>query len=72
MVEDEEEAMDVGDANDIVSVTSPLPTHRQPKYDLMTDEQKSRRTFFKETKTYPMFPCKEEKLKWDDYGEPIR
>ena len=29
-------------------------------------------TFFKQARSYPMFPCHEEKIKWDDYGEFIR
>ena len=35
-------------------------------------QAKARSSFFKQAKSYPMFPCKEEKVKWDDYGEPIR
>ena len=45
---------------------------KTPRHDLMMMEGKSRHTFFKQTKSYPMFPCHEEKGKWDDYGEPIR
>ena len=48
------------------------PTSKAPRHDLMKEEGKSRSTFFKTTKSYPMFPCREEKVKWDDYGEPIR
>ena len=29
-------------------------------------------SFFKQARSYPMFPCHEEKIKWDDYGEFIR
>ena len=29
-------------------------------------------SFFKQAKSYPMFPCKEERVKWDEYGEIIR
>lgn len=32
----------------------------------------SKSSFFKQAKSYPMFPCKEEKVKWDEYGEIIR
>lgn len=44
------------------------------KHDLMMkSEGKSRGGFFKQAKkAYPMFPSKEEKVKWDDYGEIIR
>ena len=29
--------------------------------------------FFKSAKkTYPMYPLREEKLKWDDYGEAVK
>ena len=49
------------------------PSSKTPRHDLMMmDEAKSRNTFFKQTKSYPMFPCFEEKIKWDDYGESIR
>ena len=37
-----------------------------------SEQGRARSSFFKQTKAFPMFPCKEEKLKWDDYGEPIR
>ncbi|GAB6020668.1 cleavage and polyadenylation specificity factor subunit 2 [Chamberlinius hualienensis] len=40
---------------------------------MMKSKGKSRGGFFKQAKkSYPMFPCKEEKIKWDDYGESIR
>ncbi|XP_047136980.1 cleavage and polyadenylation specificity factor subunit 2 isoform X1 [Hydra vulgaris] len=44
------------------------------KYDLMITNEKLRHksSFFKQAKIYPMFPFKEERLKWDDYGEIIR
>ena len=29
-------------------------------------------SFFKQARSYPMFPCHEEKVKWDDYGEFIK
>lgn len=52
--------------------TATTPSSKTPRHDLMKDETKSHNTFFKQAKSYPMFPCKEEKVKWDDYGEPIR
>ncbi|XP_065053263.1 cleavage and polyadenylation specificity factor subunit 2-like [Rhopilema esculentum] len=44
------------------------------KYDLMLSDDKLRAkgNFFKQAKTFPMFPFKEERLKWDDYGEIIK
>eukprot|EP00112_Aurelia_sp_Birch-Aquarium-sp1_P022238 Seg62.8 transcript_id=Seg62.8/GoldUCD/mRNA.D3Y31 product="Cleavage and polyadenylation specificity factor subunit 2" protein_id=Seg62.8/GoldUCD/D3Y31 len=44
------------------------------KYDLMVSDDKLRAkgNFFKQAKAFPMFPFKEERLKWDDYGEIIR
>jgi len=44
------------------------------RHDLMmTDDKGGRKSsFFKQAKTYPMFPCHEERVKWDDYGEIIR
>ena len=44
------------------------------KYDLMLTDEKLRHksSFFKQAKINPMFPYKEERLKWDDYGEIIK
>lgn len=44
------------------------------KHDLMLkSESKARTGFFKQAKkSYPMFPLKEEKVKWDEYGEIIK
>jgi cleavage and polyadenylation specificity factor subunit 2 len=41
------------------------------RHDLMLkNEGKTKTGFFKQAKkSYPMFPCKEEKVKWDEYGE---
>ena len=51
-------------------ITKQLKT---PRHDLMVSEEtKSRATFFKQTKSFPMFICYEYKPKWDDYGEIIR
>lgn len=36
-------------------------------------QAKMKTGFFKQAKkSYPMFPCKEEKIKWDEYGEFIK
>lgn len=58
------------DSSSAPNVTT--PSSKTPRHDIMKDEMKTRSTFFKQTKSYPMFPCREDKLKWDDYGEPIR
>ena len=72
IVEDSEEAMEV-DGEVSSGLSTPLVSSaKHPKHDLMIDENKTRQTFFKETKTYPMYPCREDKLKWDEYGEAIR
>lgn len=44
------------------------------RHDLMmTDEKRGNKSsFFKQAKSYPMFPCKEDKVKSDEYGEIIR
>jgi len=44
------------------------------KYDLMLTDEKLRHksSFFKQAKIHPMFPYKEERMKWDDYGEIIK
>ena len=44
------------------------------KHDLMLcSDSKQRGSFFKQAKkTHAMFPLKEEKIKWDEYGEIIR
>ena len=35
-------------------------------------QAKARSSFFKQTKSYPMFLCREDKTSWDEYGEAIR
>lgn len=52
--------------------TAATPISKVPRHDLMMEGGKTRNTFFKQTKSYPMFPCHDDKAKWDDYGEPIR
>lgn len=48
-----------------------LSTSSSAKHDLMKPHNRNR--FFKHTKKhFPMFPFKEEQLKWDDYGEFIK
>ena len=54
-----------------IGVTPKFP--RTPRHDLMlTEETRSRSSFFKQTKSFPMFVYHESKPKWDDYGEIIR
>ena len=61
---DSDEEMDIsGDKSKLV------------KHDIMmkTESGKKQHGFFKSNKSkYPMFPCVEEKIKYDDYGEIIR
>ena len=45
------------------------------KHDIVMkpDSIKKQSGFFKSNKSrYPMYPCHEEKIKYDDYGEIIR
>ncbi len=65
LTEDSDEEMEVE-----MPVFSGPP--KTPKHDLMMEEGKSKSSFFKQTKSFPMYPCREEKLRWDEYGEPIR
>ena len=67
--EDSDEEMEV----DPASVAASQAQSKAPKHDLMVvEEAKARSSFFKQAKSFPMFPCKEEKVKWDEYGEAIR
>ena len=71
--EDSDEEMEVEPSSGSVA-TSPAVQSKTPhRHDLMVlEEAKARSSFFKQAKSFPMFPCKEEKIKWDEYGEPIR
>ena len=75
-MEENEEEMEVDTSVSLAlapsSSTTSTSSSKVPRHDLMIDENKSRHTFFKQTKSYPMYPCTEEKAKWDDYGEAIR
>lgn len=44
------------------------------RHDLMMSDEKRghKSSFFKQAKSYPMFPCKEDRVKWDEYGEIIK
>jgi cleavage and polyadenylation specificity factor subunit 2 len=44
----------------------------QHKHDIMSREQNKGQGFFKQTRTYPMFPFLEKKMRFDDYGEMVR
>ncbi len=68
MKEESDEEMEVDSS---AAPTAATPTSKTPRHDLMMDRGKTRNAFFKQTKSYPMFPCREDKIKWDDYGEPI-
>ena len=65
LAEDSDEEMEVDPS------TSSGPP-KTPKHDLMMEEGRAKSVFFKQAKSFPMFPFREEKLKWDEYGEPIR
>ena len=73
MPEDSDEEMEIEPSSGTVA-TSPTVQSKTPhRHDLMVlEEAKARSSFFKQAKSFPMFPCKEEKIKWDEYGEPIR
>lgn len=73
-MEENEEEMEVETSVALApsSSSSLSSSSKPPRHDLMIDESKSRHTFFKQTKSFPMFPCMEDKNKWDDYGEAIR
>lgn len=72
MSEDSDEEMEVEPSTGDSVTTSPVQS-KVPRHDIMVlEEAKSRSSFFKQAKSFPMFPCKEEKIKWDEYGEPIR
>ncbi len=47
-------------------------THRKILMHLFFYQRGNKSSFFKQAKSYPMFPCKEERVKWDEYGEIIR
>eukprot|EP00794_Sanderia_malayensis_P003077 gene3078-3542_t len=49
-------------------------TGLKSKHDLLVADEKLRTkgNFFKQAKSFPMFPFKDERLKWDDYGEIIK
>jgi cleavage and polyadenylation specificity factor subunit 2 len=66
--EDDDEGADqttsVGD-----HIISELSQH---KHDIMSRDLNKGQEFFKKTKTYPMFPSFEKRIRFDDYGEVIR
>ena len=68
--EDEEMDTSVGDDK-----TKPERKHStEARHDLMMPKsgEGKAKSFFKQVKkTYPMYPCIETKIKWDDYGEII-
>ena len=50
-------------------IISELSQHR---HDIMSRDLNKAQEFFKKTKTYPMFPSVEKRIRFDDYGEVIR
>ena len=72
-----EEALDDESDSDteMEVVTKPGDTKAKVKHDIVmkAESGKKQSGFFKSNKSrYPMFPCIEEKIKYDDYGEIIR
>jgi len=72
-----EEALDSeSDSDEEMEVSKPGDNKNKTiKHDIVmkADSGKKQTGFFKSNKSkYPMFPCVEEKIKYDDYGEIIR
>ncbi len=72
-----EEALDSeSDSDEEMDVSKPGDNKNKTiKHDIVmkADSGKKQTGFFKSNKSkYPMFPCVEEKIKYDDYGEIIR
>jgi len=72
-----EEALDDDSDSDteMEVVTKPGEAKAKVKHDIVMKAEtgKKQTGFFKSNKSrYPMFPCVEEKIKYDDYGEIIR
>jgi len=72
-----EEALDSeSDSDEEMEVSKPGDNkNKSIKHDIVmkADSGKKQTGFFKSNKSkYPMFPCVEEKIKYDDYGEIIR
>ncbi|XP_064403755.1 cleavage and polyadenylation specificity factor subunit 2-like [Halichondria panicea] len=65
LTEDSDEEMEV-------ELSASFGPPKAPKHDLMLEEGKAKSIFFKQAKSFPMFPCREERPRWDEYGEPIR
>ena len=71
--DESDEEMEVEGTTKPTTPTTPRCLSKTPKYDLMmTDEGKAKSSFFKQTKSFPMYHFKGEKIKWDEYGEPFR
>ena len=71
-----EEALDSeSDSDEEMEVSKPGDIKKVIKHDIVmkADSGKKQSGFFKSNKSkFPMFPCVEEKIKYDDYGEIIR
>jgi len=66
------ESIDMGSSSSDEDSERPLSGDRNvsAKHDLMKKQEIKKTGFFKHNrKTYPMFPFKEETVKWDDYGQ---
>ena len=71
-----EEALDSeSDSDEEVEMSKPGETKAKIKHDIVMkhDSGKKQTGFFKSNRSkFPMFPCLDEKIKYDDYGEIIR
>ena len=71
-----EEGLDSeSDSDEEMEVVKPGDTKTKVKHDIVmkADSGKKQTGFFKSNKSkFPKFPCVEEKIKYDDYGEIIR
>eukprot|EP01135_Chromosphaera_perkinsii_P000762 Nk52_evm50s151 gene=Nk52_evmTU50s151 len=70
--------MDMSDDSEDEEVGEESAAHMKVKRDVIVTTTGGSRSqgsggFFKHARTFPMFPCLEEKVrKWDDYGEQIK
>ena len=51
---------------------NPKSSYSHSDNPIPMSQAKARSSFFKQTKSFPMFPCHEDKVSWDEYGEAIR
>lgn len=68
------ESIDESESSDEESGTMNIDSMIVPqgKHDLMKIQENKNRFFKHSRKQFPIFPCKEETVKWDEYGEFIK